>query len=377
MSVMEKRLKQFFSEFEGIHATIVLRDIMHYVPLMKQYPEITEQEIHRLGYYFTDAPANNHPAALQCLIIIAEEVPQVRPRIIEKIGPILYEYLPLWKGLRECDSRLTELLKILELPISEKDKYLRELARSVVTLRKPLILIMGAGFSYDVMPITNEFQPLLIMLLREIGVSSPMKMISEDDEQVWRIARENSVKFKQKFSGWCANMHPTFQHKVVAKMLHDGQISHLISFNWDDLVERAYMDEFARKIPKVVKDGNIPEQPSLWKLHGDVEDLSSDWVFPYETGRVFDSLIESLSRTVDQNCPQFALIVGYSEWEKVVRERLIKWLEDNIPALLRVRPNWHVENPSGIAETAKRFFERLYIYFEMEAKPRGSELSVH
>mgnify|MGYP001040347586 CR=1 FL=1 len=376
MNTMEKSLKQFFSQVGDTHATNVLQDVHRYVPLMKRYPEIAEQEIYRFEHYFTDAPANNHPAALECLIVIARQVPQVRPRIIEKIGSILYEYLPLWKGLPEYDS-LSRLLKILELPISEGDKYLRALARSVTTLRKPMILIIGAGFSYDVMPITNELQPLLTMLLHEVGVPSPTKMISEDDEQVWRIAKENSVRFKDMFSGWCAKMHPSFQHKIAARMLHDGQISHLISFNWDDLVERAYMDAFGQKIPKVIKDGNVPEEPSLWKLHGDVEDLSGGWVFPYQTGRVFGSLIKSLDRTVDQNCPQFALIVGYSEWEEVVRERLIKWLEGNIPTLLRVRPNWDAKNAGGMKETAKRFFERLNIYFDVEAKSGGPESPVY
>ena len=256
----------------------------------------------------------------------------------------------------------------MELPVSEKDKYLRDLARSVITHHQPLILIIGAGFSYDTMPITNELQPLLAQLLREVGISSPMKMIRENDEKVWRIVKGNSTKFKDMFSGWCARSHPAPQHKIVARMLHDSQISHLISFNWDDLIERAHMDEFNETVSKVVNGGSIPEGPGLWKLHGDVTDLSSDWVFPYEQGRILNSLIESLNRTVDQNCPQFALIVGYSEWEKVVHDRLIRWLEDNIPTVLRVRPNWDGRDPSGIRETAKRFLERLNIYFKMEAK---------
>ncbi|MBT9141451.1 MAG: hypothetical protein DDT30_02043 [Dehalococcoidia bacterium] len=251
---------------------------------------------------------------------------------------------------------------------SKKDEHLRNLARSVITHRQPLILIIGAGFSYDTMPVTNELQPLLVQLLRRVGISSPITITRENDEQVWRIVKETSTRFKDMFSGWCARSHPALQHKIVARMLHNNQISHLISFNWDDLIERAYMDEFRETVSKVVNDGSISERPSLWKLHGDVTDLSSNWVFPYEQGRIFDSLIESLDRTVDQNCPQFALIVGYSEWEIVVRDRLIRWLEDHIPTMLRVRPNWDDKDPGGIGEKAKSFFGRLNIYFEMEAK---------
>ena len=360
---------RFFREVGNLHATNILQDVSRYIPLMKQYPQIAEQEIYRFRHYFTNSPAHNHFAALRCLIIMAKEVPQVRPRIIEKLGSILYEYYPLWRELPEHDS-LKELLEIIELPVSEKDKRLRALSRSIITFVQPLILIIGAGFSYDTMPVTGELQPLFTRLLREVGISSPMKMIQDDDEQVWRIAKENSARFKDMFSGWCAKMHPASQHKIVTKMLHDGQISHLISFNWDDLIERAYMDNFGETISKIVKDGSIPERPSLWKLHGDVADLSGDWILPYEQGRIFNSLMESLDRTIGKNCPQFALIVGYSEWEKVVQDRLIRWLEDNIPVVLRVRPNWDVEDSNGIPETAKRFFERLNIYFEMGLKTR-------
>lgn len=365
MSVMEMRLKRFFSGVGKDHAGNILGDIHRYVLLMKQYPQIAEQEIHRFRHYFTDSPAHNHPAALKCLITIAKNIPQVRPRIIEELGSILYEYLPLWEGLHE-NALLAELLGVLEIPVSERDRHLRELARSVITLRQPLPLIVGAGFSYDTMPITNELQPLLIQFLREVGISSPTRMIREDDEQVWRIVKENSARFKDMFSGWCAKAHPAPQHKIAAKMLHASQISHLVSFNWDDLIERSYVNTFSEPVSKVVSDGTIPERPSLWKLHGDVADLSSNWIFPYEQGRIFDSLIESLDRSIDQDCPQFALIVGYSEWERVVRDRLIRSLENNIPTVLRVRPDWDVEDPGGIPETAKRFFERVSIYFEME-----------
>ena len=100
-------------------------------------------------------------------------------------------------------------------------------------------------------------------------------------------------------------------------------------------------------------------------MHGDVENLSGDWVFPYDPGRVFDSLLQSLDQS---DKPQFALIVGYNEWEEVVHEKLITWLEENIPTVLRVRPNWNEQDPNGICEPAKRFFARLNIYFKMETE---------
>lgn len=363
--IVRKQLDNFFKEVGEAHARNIHGQVGRYLPLMKQYPEVAEQGIHRFGRYFTDAPANNHPFALECLIHISEEIPAVRPRIIEELGPILHEFLPYWKETPEW-QQITRLLNILELPLLMSDKYFRDLARSVVTLGQPLILVMGAGFSYDAMPITNELQPLLMSLLLQAGVSSPMKIISENDEQTWKIVKDNSARFKDMFSGWCAKMRPAPQHRIVARMLHDRQVSHIVSFNWDDLVERAYFDQFGKEIPKVIEDGTVPAEPCLWKLHGDVENLSSHWIFPYEKGRVFDSLMESLETKAVNQSPQFALIVGYGEWEEEVCERLIRWLQSNVATVVRVRPNWDPKNLGGISQTAKRFFQRLGIYFEME-----------
>jgi hypothetical protein len=289
--VVKKQLDDFFRMVGDAHARNVLGWIHHYYPFMREHPEVVEQHISRFGRYFTEAPADNHLSALKCLIHISEEVPAVRPRIIRELGPILYEYLPFWKERGEMWERITRLLDILELPLDASDKCYRDLARSVVTLQQPLILIVGAGFSYDAMPITDELQPLLLNLLREVGVSSPKRMISENDEHVWKIVKDHQDKFKQMFAGWSAKTNPAPQHRIVARMLHDGQTTHIISLNWDDLIERAYFDQFGETISKVVEDGIPPAGPSLWKLHGDVETISSQWIFPYERGRVFNTLI--------------------------------------------------------------------------------------
>jgi len=374
-NIVRKQLSDFFREVGQAHAKNVLGWIGQYLPFMKEYPEVVEQNISRFGLYFTDAPAHNHLFALKCLIHISEEVPAARPRIIKELGPVLHEYLPFWRDRPEMWDRITRLLEILQLPLSASDKYYRDLARTVVTLKQPLILIVGAGFSYDAMPITSELQPLLLSLLRQVDILSPTEMISENDEQVWKIAKEHQDRFKQMFAGWSAKMSPAPQHRIAARMLHDGQVTHLISLNWDDLIERAYFDQFGEKIPKVTEDGISPAEPSLWKLHGDVDTISSYWIFPYERGRVFGSLMESLkARTVNRR-PQYALIVGYSEWEEEVRQRLIQWLQDNIATVIRIRPNWNTKDDRGIQETAKRFFQRLDIYFEIERKEHAEQKS--
>ncbi len=298
--------------------------------------------------------------------MIAKEVPEVRDQIIQDLGDILYEYKGLMPDLPDAQI-LDSLLITLELPVSTRDGHLRSLARSIVSLGQPTVLVVGAGFSYDTMPITTELRPLLLVLLRCEGVDNPVQLLQENDQEAWQIVKRRESDFKQMFAGWCARTTPCFQHTMACEMLHAGQITHLISFNWDDLCERAYTDRFGGSIPKVTTNQALPSQPALWKLHGDVENLV-DQFFPYEPGRVFDSLLASLEQAVRVKSPAYALIIGYSEWEPEVKKRLVEWLEKNVSMVLRVRPNWPAHDESGMSDSAKRFFQRLRIYMEIEGR---------
>jgi hypothetical protein len=118
---------------------------------------------------------------------------------------------------------------------------------------------------------------------------------------------------------------------------------------------------------KINTDDITSNEPSLWKLHGDVENTSLKWVFPFEQGRIFNNLLLSLEKCIINDSPEYALIVGYSEWEKIVREQLINWLEDHIPNVLRIRPQ--IDDKEGnFPETAKSFFQRLHINIKNEEK---------
>jgi hypothetical protein len=230
MGLMEKRLKKFFNDVGRSHANGIRNRVKTIIPLMKKHPHITEKEINRFKKYFTDSPAHNHIGALKSLIIIAREVPSVREKIVEYFGSILYQFLPLWKDLEEY-KLAKKLLDILELPLSKEDEYYKSIARSIITHNKSVILIIGAGFSYDSMPITNELESLLVELLRNVGVTSPIDLIKNKNERVWKIAKENSNRFKDMFAGWSSKSAISSQHKIVAKMLKQENISHIISFN--------------------------------------------------------------------------------------------------------------------------------------------------
>lgn len=363
MNVIEKQLHDFFGRVGQIHGVNIHQEINSYIGAMKLYPHIVESNVHKFKSYFENSPADNYPYVLNCLLILASEMPSCRETIIESMGSILYLLTPLWANTN-CEQPSKKLLDILGVPLTLEDDFERQICRSILTLKKQIIIIVGAGFSYDTMPITNELQPLLVQVLKSIDVNEPVKLIENDIETTWRIIKDNSEYFKGAFSGWCARSLPSLQHKMVAKMLYSGQISHLISFNWDNLIERSYQEMYGELPLKVSDKKSVGAINSLWKMHGDIEDASSEWIYPYADGYVFDSLIDSLETIVREDCPQFVLIVGYSESERNVKSKLIDWLESNIPTVLRIRPGKSNGVPGLINETSKSFFGRLGIYLE-------------
>lgn len=365
--MFKQRLADFLGGIRHFHANGVQEQLGYHLHLMKRHPEVVLSHVNQFRYFLESAPADNVEPALRCLGLIAESVPEARDQIIKDMGDLLYEY----KGIIEdlpYRGTLEHLLAVLEIPVSKGDQQLRDIARSVVSLKRSMIVVIGAGFSYDSMPITKELEPLLVTFLRDAGEANPMELIRDDDRKAWEIIKGRENEFKRMFAAWCAKSTPSFQHTMVSELLQRGQISHLISFNWDDLCERAYKEQFKELLEKVTYDTGSPDRPILWKLHGDVEDLASEWVFPYEAGRVFDSLVDSLDQTIKAKPPSHALIVGYGEWESEVKEKLMGWLERNVRIVLRVRPNWPNADDKGIRDSAKKFFLRLHAYMGIESR---------
>jgi hypothetical protein len=367
---MEEQLRSFFvSDVESRQASLLRQMIEEHIPAMKRYPHIVVAEVHRFRKLLDAAPVFNREPALKCLLRIAGEVPESRWRIAETMGDVLYALVEL--GGRQVREYAMMLLQMLDVAPTPQDKTRRDLARSCVTLKQHVIIVIGAGFSYEQMPVTTELKPILFPLLKSAGVDRPAELIhagTAGDAEAWSIARQHQHDFKLMFAATCAGTRPSPQHFVLAKLIDQGWVRHLVSFNWDNLCERAFEEEFSRPLHKVTREGGPSDGATLWKLHGDVEDLNSEWVFPYESGRVFDSLLASLDASARNTSISHALIVGYSESESEVQRKLVRWLEANVPSVVRVRPNVGEPNERRFAETARQFFERLAVHIEIERR---------
>lgn len=115
---------------------------------------------------------------------------------------------------------------------------------------------------------------------------------------------------------------PSEQHLILAELFHVGYIAHIISFNWDDLVEKAYRRLYSDGIPMVTREDTTSDH-ALWKLHGDIANPDERWVLPFEQGRVSSALEQLASHTTLPT-----IITGYREQESIVREKLIAVLEN-------------------------------------------------
>lgn len=374
-SIPERHLREFLRNVGMGHFKTRPSDLLsalpQLLPTIRLSPHIVIEDLHRMRAYFTEPEpltqgmANPEPT-LETLLILARQVPELRDPIARTFGDLLYELVPFLADSSRAFHIMRELLGTVEMAPMERDAAVVEIVRSVARLNQPLIIVIGAGFSYESMPITSEVVRLLVPLLREEGIGDPVGLITRDDRAVWEIAKKREHLFKMLFAVWSARANPGVQHQLVAEMLHRGQISHLISFNWDDLVERAHSDTFGSPLRKINEDGGVPEGPSLWKLHGDVQAPEQDWSFPYDEGRVFTSLIESLDQMFRTTSTAGAVIIGYSEQEHEVQTMLVSLLERNAPRVLRVRPNWPEQDQRGIPDSARRFCNRLRAYLRQQ-----------
>lgn len=118
-------------------------------------------------------------------------------------------------------------------------------------------------------------------------------------------------------------------HSVLAELLHRRIITKIISLNWDTRLEVAYKEKY----------GSILHSGSDWliKPHGDANDPSSPWVFPHDVGSISEELIADLERLANER-PRVLLLVGYSEQDEQIVQRIIKPLEDRW-RVCRVGPN--------------------------------------
>jgi hypothetical protein len=202
------------------------------------------------------------------------------------------------------------------------------------------IVLMGAGLSFQAgMPLAGQLAPLVWHALDahplvKRATCDTLGVLPGNAKDVIGLEWE---KLLVAFSCIAAapDARRTFQHSfaqldqertlvqspahiALGRLIHCGRVLNVVSLNWDTLLEAAFRGEYGI-------DLNIGTT-KLWKPHGDCQRPDEDWVLPHEPGSVSDDIVERMT-TLAAERPRILLIIGYSERDEVVVERLIRPLE--------------------------------------------------
>lgn len=196
-----------------------------------------------------------------------------------------------------------------------------------------VIVFLGAGFSVNAgIPLTNGLKNIL----KNIGASDFSELYNNEEKS--RMFKERFIKdiLEKKV------IKETKAYTVVIEGFEEGKIIEIITTNWDNILEKVYKERYRKKIKKVNRDDKVPEKRDderlyrcLWKLHGDVEDIEYEWIYPSNPkGRVFPLLEKYFKELL--NRALVMLIVGYSESESEIKEKIIKPAEESWEEVYRI-----------------------------------------
>jgi len=212
-----------------------------------------------------------------------------------------------------------------------------------------IILLVGAGFSSEAgLPPTGYLPPFGDEIIR-----------SEEKQKEFIDTFINSFLKLDKIPD---------VYRLIARAFECGEIMEIICLNWDNLIERAYREEFRKDIRKIFREDQEPKDEDgdgfyhyLWKFHGDVENREVSWVFPRSDGkggRVFKSFTDYLSKLL-KNTAFIFLIVGYSERDQVITDEIIRPIEDSGKCLV-YRIGFDLERLEQMLEGVKSKY--MYVF---------------
>jgi hypothetical protein len=252
----------------------------------------------------------------------------------------------------------SDRVKSLRFSLSlEHPRHYVDLAR-LSRIHNGSIVVVGAGFSYDSnVALLRDLEGMVRATLYALGVSDPRELYSHTESEAWAILADNWQLFQGMISQNMSTKVPSKQHYDLADLFHRGDVSHIVSFNWDDLIEKAYEERVGRAMLKVLDDDQDSEH-ALWKPHGDIRRPDVRWVLPFEPGRIFETLRKRITTS-----GQPGFVIGYREQELEVRQKLIEPMEAT-GGITRISPSLPTDPPASFGVSAEKALTSLHAAFE-------------
>ena len=257
--------------------------------------------------------------------------------------------------LKKAAGELSDTLKV------KRPRHYFDLCRNILTSNGSIFMI-GAGFSYDsYAPVLREMEGIACSTLYDLGVTDPRGLYHTNERKAWENISRGWNIFQKHVAFMLLPKEPFDQHLILAELFPAGHITHIMSFNWDDLVEKAYRRLYDADIPKITKE-DAESEHALWKLHGDINNPGERWVLPFEEGNVFQALRQIVLR---MTVPTIS--IGYREQEPVVREELLAVLE-NRGGITKIRPDLSNNPPDTLADNSLMAMKKVKAGMESAMK---------
>jgi hypothetical protein len=206
----------------------------------------------------------------------------------------------------DCFNKIVEVLqesmdnlKILKEELSEQSDT---------------IIFIGAGVSLEARLGWHTTNGILRQTLSNKKYSLKEienEILEKDGKRCWNelIQNENArIKFQTNFTNAIRNKTPSESHYYLASLFKSGIIKHLVCFNWDNLIEKAY----GNPEPPIAYLNHGGDNKKFWKPHGCVNcSIEHEWIFPPKV-KMNSHFEEYVKRTIKGKKAGLVLSCGFS-----------------------------------------------------------------
>ena len=245
------------------------------------------------------------------------------------------------------------------------------------------VAVVGAGSStFPGFPLTEQLSALVWHAIDadsiarqalaeklKVPVNSGKHLIGDVPDRInaaYEVITEHPIA-REKFQEGFANLNqsrlkrPSPAHEVIAELLHRQVIKIVVSLNWDTRLEAAFQQRYGREL---YADDNW-----LYKPHGDARLPTTPWILPHETGIVPAKLVDRLTTLVSKR-PHVLLVIGYSERDETIVEKLIQPIEEKW-RVVRIGPT--AKGELAIPLPAEEVMPRLLHLLSLDTEIPGWE----
>ncbi len=154
-------------------------------------------------------------------------------------------------------------------------------------------------------------------------------------KRVWNYILRDRIlrtKFQEEITKSVRIHHdPSDPHSDLAILFHEvTNILCIISFNWDDLIERAFLKKYNKEISVIVMDSKDDfSDKFMWKPHGCCNYDKGEWILPFEKKSLVNFNPKVKQKIRNSTKAAVFISIGYSGNDKAIDYNFSTFLLNN------------------------------------------------